>query len=320
MPFYRFCDITLSSNVSLSELPYSQSKDADCTFELLSAREPANGPLEWFHRWLLPDGSAWLALARLENDYLLRFPNLADFLVSGDKKAIHCYPATGIPLETVKHLFLDQVLPIILAGQSKLALHASAVATSAGAIAFAGETGQGKSTLAASFAVAGLPLMSDDCLLLQEVDCSLLALPSYPGLRLWNETIAALFTSNPTFSQVAHYSNKKRILPSENQLLYCSIAVPLRRVYFLEPQYAESEQMAISVVRLSPRDAFIQLLSFTFKLDFVDRDELKREFATLDRIAALPLFYRLAYPHDFSMLPAVRQAILADLDAESPTA
>ncbi len=52
---------------------------------------------------------------------------------------------------TLQHLLFDQILPRLIAHAGRLVLHASAVGASAGAILFLGGTGQGKSTLAASF-------------------------------------------------------------------------------------------------------------------------------------------------------------------------
>ena len=60
----------------------------------------------------------------------------------------------------------------------------------------------------------------------------------------------------------------------------------------------------------------MELTASTFKLDITDRAALTREFYELQRIATQPIFYRLTYPRDFSMLPAVRQAILDHLYSE----
>jgi len=38
---------------------------------------------EPFHTWTFPDGTPWTEFHRLNGGYLLRFPDLADFRVSG---------------------------------------------------------------------------------------------------------------------------------------------------------------------------------------------------------------------------------------------
>ena len=91
----------------------------------------------------------------------------------------------------MRHLLLDQVMPLVLS-RDRLVLHASAVATPAGAAAFIGFTGAGKSTLAASLSAAGFPILSDDCLVIERDGRGFLARPFYPGARLWPDSVHAV--------------------------------------------------------------------------------------------------------------------------------
>src|SRR5690606_13487149 len=76
--------------------------------------------------------------------------------------------------------------------------HASSVALPDGkVVAFLGGTGQGKSTLAAAFMQYGCELVTDDCLLLDCEQGHVLALPAYRSLRLWPDSLSALF-QDPT--------------------------------------------------------------------------------------------------------------------------
>ena len=304
------CQLGLKSNIPLPELPPASGKEAECSFQLSAAREPCHTPGEWFHHWCFPDGKIWLAFARVGPDYLLRFPELADFVVSADGKQIRCLQMSATPVETIRHLLLDQVIPLVLSKRGELVLHASAVETPRGAIAFLGTTGWGKSTLAASFSEQGFRFLTDDCLLLKESGQQLVVIPSYPGLRLWPEAVSALFEDEPGLSQVAHYTVKKRV-SRNGGLRFSSEPVPLRRMYFLVAP--EEARAAISINAVSPREAFIELVKYAYVLDITDRERLKEDFQRVSRLAVLPLFYRVAFPRDFSLLPAVRQAILDHL-------
>src|SRR5205807_10064457 len=122
-----------------------------------------------------------------------------------------CYPVPGTPLETLKHLLLDQVLPLLLSQQGKLVLHASAVAGPGGALAFTGPSGHGKSTLAASFSTNGYELLTDDCLMVEDRNGSIFGTPLYPSLRLYPEVIRTLFPKQPASTPVTHYSSKQRL-------------------------------------------------------------------------------------------------------------
>jgi hypothetical protein len=313
MTVYKVSGLTVQSNIPLPELPQVDDREDLCVFQLLPGQSSLPAALQWFHQWVLSDGTVWLALAKYRSGYLLRFPDLADFLVSADGKQIRCYPNPDSPVETIRHLFLDQVIPLLLSQWGKLVLHASAVATPEGAIAFAGMTGMGKSTLTASFAEQGFALLTDDCLLLEEKGGALFATPSYPGLRLWDDVTSVLFARAPAVSQMAHYTDKKRLGVNNGWLRFCPDAVALLRIYILPPPEEVSRENAIQISPLPPREAFSELIRYAFRLDITDRNRLREEFESLSRVVALPLFYRLAFPRDLLFLSAVREAILENL-------
>jgi hypothetical protein len=310
MPLYSVGNLFLGSNIGLPGLAEVHQGTPRHTFQLWQARVAEPGCLRWFHHWYGPDEEVWLSFARDKSGYLLRFPDLADFHLSLDTAQIDCYPEPGTPLDTITHLLLDQVFPVVLSRSAGLVTHASAVATPMGAIAFVGSTGRGKSTLAASFALQGFPLMTDDCLLLEECNSGLIATPSYPGARLWDDVIETLFEHAPSVTDVAHYTDKKRLALNNGQLHFHAHRVQLCRMYFLADPEESVDAQTIEITPLAAREAFLELVSYSFKLEVDDRGVLEREFRLLDRVAALPLFYRLSYPHDFSMLPAVHAAIL----------
>ena len=77
-----------------------------------------------------------------------------------------------------------------------------------------------------------------------------------------------------------------------------------------------SARPALSITSLTPREALLELISYSFKLDITDREFLKREFEYLCNLATLPLFYRLIFPRDLSLLPIVEEAILENLNTK----
>src|SRR4030095_9116966 len=91
----------------------------------------------------------------------------ADFLLQPDGRSIVGYRRARVAIGTFRHLFLDQVLPLVLSHRGVTVLHASAFAGSRGAVALIGATGVGKSTLAASFGTNGWPVIADDALVLR---------------------------------------------------------------------------------------------------------------------------------------------------------
>jgi hypothetical protein len=247
-------------------------------------------PYQWFHHWVLSDGKVWLSFAKYHSGYLLRLPDLADFLVSTDGKQIRCYPDPDTPLETIRHLFLDQVIPLLLSQWGKLVLHASAVALPAGVIAFTGMSGMGKSTLAASFAEQRFRSTDGRLSSPRGKGGKLFATPSYPGLRLWDNVTSVLFAHEPSVSQVANYTDKKRLGVNNGWLRFCPDAVALLRIYILPPPEEVRQANAIQISPLPPCEAYSELIRYAFRLDITDRNRLREEFESLSCMVALPIF------------------------------
>jgi len=314
---YRICDLALASNTALPELAPATAFGAECRFELLPPGNPSVVDADWFHQWTIEENGeeedaskVWLRFARTGDGYLLRFPSCGDFFVSADATRIQCRPLPGTPEVTVRHLLLDQVIPLVLSRRERIVLHASAVLTGRGVIAFAGKTGQGKSTLAASLAREGCSLVSDDCLVLRSEHGEWTALPSYPGVRLWPSTAGEVLREDTPTAEVAHYTIKRRVWDAA-VLPYASGPAPLRRLFFLA-DYADET----SFERLSPRRAFMALVEFAYNLDIEDTAFLRRQFDTVGRLTMDVPADAIHYPREFNSLPAVREAILRHLEGD----
>ena len=306
---YRICDSVLGSNVLLPELPSAGDSPRECSFHLVHTPPPSFTSANWYSESPSPGGKAWLAFARRGPDYVLRFHGLADFAVSADGREIQCFPLPGTQLDSIRHLLLDQVVPLALSRRGRLILHASAVVAPKGAIAFLGASGLGKSTLAASFSQCGFPFLADDCLVLKQEGASLLAIPSYPGLRLWPESLLALSENRTELPRVAGYSSKRR-LEAQDRFPFQAEPVAIERIYLLS-----EAQSVVNIHPVAPRDAVAELGKSTYVLDLERRDELTDKFQRLSSLATAPLFYRIAFPRDFSLLPDVRRRILAHVSS-----
>ena len=305
---YMMCGHAFHSDMPIPELALANGIHPSFTFRCVTRTDDYFAPCNWLNSWSLPDGEVWLAFAKLATGYLLRFPAFADFVVSTDGRVVCCYPRVGTPSETVRHLLLNQVVPVVLSHLGKFILHASACATPQGAIAFLGGTGMGKSTLAASFSLRGCCVLTDDCLLIEEQHRMLQGVPSYPGLRLWPDTISALFAQEPRLQPLAHYTEKKRLLldqPPHNT------RVALRGVYVLAPQ--EEDMDDVTITPLAMREALIEVIKHTFQLDLTLREGLDQAFRQQERVVKSLPFFRLTFPRDYACLPAVHMTILDHL-------
>jgi hypothetical protein len=318
---YRVYGLTIESDTRFPELSKLENPtDRMATEVRVRLRAPrADQPpfSEVLKATTLPDGTPWRISARIEDGYLLRFVGMADFTIDSTGSELTCWRVErGVSADTLRHLVLDQVFPMVLNRRGREALHATAIVTPKGACVFAGPAGSGKSTLAASFFLAGFGALGDDCLPLVEQNGSIRVLPGYPGMRLWRDTITALSAGSGATTPVASYTSKWRALESPSAKNFPREPVPLHRIYQLVRSKAEEPAISRTTIEpIEPREAFVELLSSSFLLDFADPAMLTRHFQLMGKVAATVPVKRLKVPNDLTALGAVREVILADLES-----
>ena len=306
MTKYLYCGQTVSSNIAIPELQSVESSKGEISFNVLTPQLQSMD-LSWPRYWSSPDGEKIIFYKKEGFLHWLRYPGLADFCILENTKEIYCYPLPETPDQTIRHLLLDQVLPRCLAHQGKLMLHASAVYLESGVLIFVGNSGAGKSTLAGSFHQTGQQVISDDCLWVQEIEGRIFSLPSYEGLRLWEDSMAVLFAASQNTSSVAHYSTKKRISLSGNSKFRKNHQI-LSIIVLSSP--SQTSNLEVRIVPLSIRDAFIEIANGSFQLDSFDYEERAPHMKALGAVATKIPTFRLFMPHDYDTLPLVRQQIL----------
>ena len=241
-------------------------------------------------------------------EHVLRFRRFAEFVVFDEGRSISWYAPPATKPETVRHLLLDQVLPAVAFEHSLIGLHASAVVIGGAGIAFAGPTSRGKSTLAASFAVDGHAIVTDDCLMMEWRRPEPRAVPSYPSLRLWKSTAKRLLGRTPGLAPVAEYTSKLRVGTRARAIAFRRRPVQLLKIYVLERRAGGAR-----IFPLSRRQAYVELLKTAFCLDPLDPEGARRGFAALSVIVQAVPVARLRMPLLLDSLDDVRRAIAADL-------
>jgi hypothetical protein len=259
-----------------------------------------------YRTWLAASGIAAAEFYRLDDRYVIRFPDIADFEIASDVQNILCRPSGDCAEATLRNLFLDQVVPLVLSHQGKLVLHASAVEMPSGAIAFAGISGRGKSTLAASFATTGAAFLSDDALILERcgTDTVYRVSPGHPSIRLWEDSRSALIPRDAMKAPPDGSSAKSRLVVGAG-VKFCEQSRELRKVYFL----GDGSARTISISRASHSEALLQWIRNVFLLDTGEAEALARNFDRLWHLARDVEAYHLDFPRDFDMAGTVREAI-----------
>ena len=300
MNSYAIFDLTVASDIPFEEL-IEDRRDA-----VLTVSRGWNFPdarYRFVHDWESEAGQVDLSLGVAGDSYALRFPGLAAFAVEGDH--ITCYPLTeDLPEYTLRHLLLDQVIPRWLGHRGELVLHASAInLPGRGAVLFVGDSGVGKSTLAAALTDgdgARAELLADDCVLVYPgPPASVVA--SYAGLRLYPDSIAA--TGRSPDQPVSHYTAKQRV---QHRIRHQ--ATPLKAICLLEsggPQQIERSGTAADLMALL-RQAFV--------LDVTDMAHHQSGFVAIRQLVEQDVpVWRVELEHDHARLPSLVASLLDQL-------
>ncbi|MFC1832339.1 hypothetical protein ACFL0S_10005 [Thermodesulfobacteriota bacterium] len=261
-----------------------------------------------YHHWKGPDETIWATFHRADKVYLVRFPELADFEIASDGMSVDCHPVLGTSEETVQHLYTNQVLPLAMSMMGKLVFHGSAIEVDNHAVAFLAESGRGKSTLAASFAVNGSRFLTDDGLVLDPTSTGYQAHPGDPSIRLWMDSERELITPGTLAAPALPYTSKSRFL-AEPSISFCGQPRPLSRVYFLGDGSSET----IVFGSMIESEALVEFAKHSFLLDIEKRSLLSTHFDMLAKLVNQFVPYRLDFPRRFDFLERVRETIIEHL-------
>ena len=307
---YRLFDAAVACDFHLPGVPEVEESEADICIELGQDKATVTG-YDWVHSWLEQDGDLILSCAsRQEGDggtrYLLHFPDLADFIISGGKVTCHLHPDCGDT--TLCHLLMDQVIPRLWAHRGHLVVHASAVKLCDGrVIAFLGESGWGKSTLAAALQARGAQLLSDDSVGLQVDEEGVKLIPSYSGLRLYGDSIDTLGLAGAGWASMTRYSEKRRL---ESVSVDYPTNLPLETLYVIE-QPAE-DATSLSINPFTGAELATTLIRHSFLLDVRDTRSATRQLQIAGgAVEGIPQVRTLAYPRDYRQLSTVCDRLMA---------
>ncbi len=246
--------------------------------------------------------------------YLLTLHDRYRFGVRGDGSEILIEEDVLYGYANTTHLLTNQVLPMVATLQNKQVLHASAVAINGIAKVFIGESGYGKSTLAAALVQAGGELISDDCLMLDKIEDEWSVTASYPSLRLWPENAQRLLSEYKIKGrEISTYCKKKEYFSTKGVMLPVKQGpTRIEKIYILENPDNSIGLEHISVKKMQAGSALKALLESQFRLDGTNLELLKREFITLSQLTDATGVFTLNYYRSYDKLPIICSEIMQD--------
>jgi hypothetical protein len=225
---------------------------------------------------------------------LFGIPGVADFEVNGGRQ-IRVWPAAGAMPRDIEVCLLGPVWASLYHQRGVLPLHASAIVTGKGITAFAGHSGAGKSTTAASMGLLGFELVADDILPITFDQNSVPgAWPYLRRLKLQRDSIAELALTPTELVSKTLDGGKFLVQP---QFISDNNWGRLERVYLLEIDPRASRVM---IDQITGAEAIRALVDQTYHFDFIlCSGRFREHLALCTQLASRVAIYRLRRPASF---------------------
>ena len=248
-----------------------------------------------------------------EDGFDLAYSDGTRFVV--DRAARRVWGTYQDPLteEDMATYFLGPVMGFVLRRRHIACLHASGVEFFGQGVAFCGDAGYGKSTTAAALALRGFPVLAEDILVLKEVERQFHAVPGYPRICLWPESVRMLLGAEDALPKLTPVWDKRYLDLDGERVKFANGSLPLGMIYLFAPR--SSDTTAPRVEKLSPREALLELVQNTYMNWVLGREQRATEFDTLCRLVTQVTVRRIVPHNQPDKIAALCELI--QLDAES---
>ncbi|MCB0210824.1 MAG: serine kinase [Anaerolineae bacterium] len=174
-----------------------------------------------------------------------------DFIIiDAHEIVIEANPSADAAL--IRLCLLGATMAALLRLRGQMVLHASGVVIDGGVVAFLGESGWGKSTLAEAFYAQGYTFVADDIIAISVSEQALTVTPGYPQTKLWPDAVDSM-GHLAALPELYHNAHKRAHRLTTG---FLQAPLPLKRLYIL----GTTDAASVRVVSLSPTQAFLEIV------------------------------------------------------------
>ena len=276
---YKVYGLTIGSELELPELTPVQNIKADVTIGFGKVPEH------------LPEvrGSGVLFEAAL-NDFLFKFEGIGRYRVQYGSRIIIQPEREALPAE-IRLVLLGSSIGALLHQRGMLAIHGSAITDGKQTGILSGQSGVGKSTLAAGLLELGYTVIADDISVIgQNGKQHFIVESGIPHLKLWKDVLVNLNKADD-FSKVRPQLEKYRMpIPVLEE-----DSPGLSKIIILSP----SNSKDFSYSEILGRDKFHELRNNTYRLQFIDKmNQTEVHFRNLSRLVNSIQMFHVNRPRD----------------------
>ncbi len=227
--------------------------------------------------------------------------DLGEVIVRAGREVLVC-TADGVSDEDIAPFLTGAVLGNLLEQRGEVVLHGSAVCLDDSAIAFLGNKGAGKSTLALGLERSGFELVSDDLLPVSFERGTASTMPGGPQIKLWRDSAESIGLEPAALPKISKFIDKRAYRPES----FCRRdRVEIGSFYIL------SEGEVTLIEQLPATEAFVELTRNAYIARYlVDTQRSGHHFQTLTSIVKSVPVFRLSRPFDFRFTSSVIETVL----------
>lgn len=202
------------------------------------------------------------------NEFLLKRDKIAGFYVTGGNE-ITIEP-WGVDNDLEIRLFLlGSVFGALLQQRGYLVLHGSSIGINGQGALFTGQSGIGKSTLAAALQKKGYRVLTDDvCAVKVDNNGIPYIMPGFPSLKLWKDALTKLGSETNGLSPVNSDTDKFRV---DLETSFYDKPVILKKIFILETD----EISDVKLAKLSGQSKLKSVIKNTYRYRFLKGQGIK---------------------------------------------
>ena len=126
------------------------------------------------------------------------------------------------------------------------------------------------------------------------------AIPGYPRLRLWPESVAKICGDKEALPCLAPNYDKRYLTLQKDS--FCIQPFPLKTIYLLDYQ---SEAEELTIINDGSTQNFIQLVANTYRSELLDVKMRQQEFVLLTHLLSQITVRRIVGYRDLKKLPQI---------------
>ncbi|MEO1429118.1 MAG: serine kinase [Cyanobacteria bacterium J06632_19] len=226
------------------------------------------------------------------------------FLIQRGHKIV-VVPTENATEKGIRLYLVGTVMSILLYQRQFLVLHASVANINGSAVAFLGESGEGKSSTAAAFYRKGYDILTDDVAPVTLAKGPATITPGFPQIKLCRKTAEALGYDFDSLDVINSPKQKRGHRFKPNSLA----PLPIGRIYVL---YEDTE---LKIERFTSKESVIELLRHSRPITLYHSGDTNHFFqcVTLAKECGV---YRLGRPRDLALLPETVKLVEENLSSQ----